>query len=100
MGLPPDPDPEKYRTKWYTPNNSLLVQDSRAAGIPQVVERTLSELADRSSTKDCDRESETQALVKRKTNPNPKLLLAFEGKSVVVGDEDWDGVYHVMLDSP
>ena len=119
MDLLPDPNPKKYRTKCYMPNNFLWVQDSsaqlikgaskattapHAAGTPHVVKRNLSELANRSSPKDCDRESETQALVKPDirfvlANDLTKGSVAVEGESVVVGAEEWDGIYRVVLDS-
>lgn len=97
MDLPPDPDPGKYRTKHYVPNNSLWVQDSD-------VERNLSELANWSSPNDCDRGSETQALVEPK--PDIKFVLAddltkgsvaIEGESVDVGAKKWDGIYRVRV---
>lgn len=112
MDLPPDPDPGKYRTKHYVPDNFLWVQDSStqltkgAAHTPLDVKRNLSELANRSSPKDCDRGSETQALVK--PTPDIKFVLAadltkrsvaIEGKSVAVGAEAWDRIYRVVLDS-
>lgn len=101
MDPPPDPDPEKYRTKHYVPDNSLWV-----AGTPPKDERKLSELANRSAPKDCDRGSETQALVKPK--PDLQFVLAndlttgsvaIEGKSVVVGAQEQDGIYRVVPDS-
>ena len=119
IDLPPDPDPEKYRTKGYVPSNFLWVQDSsvqpkkgvskataapHAADTPHVVKRNLSELAKRSSPKDCDRESETQALVKPDIrfvldNDLTKGSVAVEGESVVVGAKKSDGIYRVVLDS-
>ena len=119
MDLSPDPDPQKYRTKRYMPNNFLLVQDSsaqltneaskattapHAAGTPHVVKRNLSQLANRSSLKDYDRESETQRLVKPDIrfvldNDLTKGSVAVEGESVVVGAKKSDGIYRVVLDS-
>ena len=111
MDLPPDPDPKKYRTNYYMPNNFLWVQDTHAAGTPDVVKRNLSELANRSSPKDCDGESETQALVKAVKPVKPDAIkfvlandltkgsVAVEGQSVVVGAKEWDGIYRVALDS-
>ena len=105
MDLSPDSDPKKYRTEYYMPNNSLLVQDGSA----QVDERTLSELSKWSSLKDCDHESETHGLVKREKKRDINFVLAndltngsvaVEGQSVVVGAKDWDGIYRVVLDSP
>lgn len=105
MDLPPDPDPAKYRTKHYVPDNSLWVQDSSTDGTPLHVERNLSELAHWSSPNSCDRGSETQVLVKPK--PDLKFILAddltkgsvaIEGESVVVGAEKWDGIYRVVKD--
>ena len=119
MDLPPNPDPKKYRTEYYVPDNFLWVQYSsaqltkrarkattapHAAGTPRPVKRNLSELADRSSPKDCDGESETQALVK----PEIKFVLAndlttgsvaVEDQDVVVGAKESDGIYRVVLDS-
>ena len=108
MKLPPDPDPKKFRTKHYVPDNFLWVQDSSTT--PHHVKRNLSELAHRSSTKDCDRGSETQALVKPKPDlPDLKFVLAddltkgsvaIEGESVDVGAKERDGIYRVVLDFP
>ena len=100
MDLTPDPDPKKYRTKYYVPNNSLWVQDS-SNGTPLLDERNLSELANRSSLKDCDRGSETQALVKPKPKPDLKFVLADDlTKGSVASEEEWDGIYRVVPDSP
>lgn len=124
LKLPSDPDPEKYRTKCYVPNNSLLVQESsaqlterarkattaaHAADTSHVVKRNLSQLANRSSPKDCDGESETQALVKVESKPDFGFVLAndlttgsvpVEGQKVVVGAKESDGIYRVVLNSP
>ena len=106
-------------TNCYVPNNFLWVQHSsaqltkrarkvttapQAAGTPSVVKRNLSELANRSSPKDCDRESETQALVKSDINfvlANDLTTgsVAVEGQSVDVGAKESDGIYRVVLDS-
>ena len=119
MNLSPDPDPEKHRTKCYMPNNFLWVEDSSAqltkgagkattaqdaAGTPHVVKMNLSELADRSSPKNCDHENETQGLVKRDikfviANDLTNGSVAVEGHSVVVGAKQEDGIYRVVLDS-
>ena len=119
MALQPDPDPEKYRTNCYVPTNFLWVQDSsvqlkngaskattapHAADTPHVVKRNLSELANRSSPKDCDCENETQPLVKSDIrfvldNGLTKGSVTVEGESVVVGAKKSDGIYRVVLDS-
>ena len=120
MELPPDPNPENYRTKCYVPNNILWVQPSsaqltkrakkgtttpHAARTPHGVKRNLSELANRSSPKDYDGESETQALVKSDikfvlANDLTTGSVAVEDQDVVVGAKESDGIYRVVLDSP
>ena len=111
MELSPSRDPAKYRTKRYMPNNSLVVQGSS----DQLTKRrNLSELANRSSPKDCDGESETVPLVKPTSvgstdKPKPikfvlandltKGSVAVEGENVAVGAKDSDGIYRVVLHS-
>ena len=124
MKLAPDPDPAKYRTKRYMPNNFLWVQrssspltnrtsktttDPQAAGTSHVVKRklskrNLSELAIRSSPKDCDGDSETQKLVQSNikfvlANDLTKGSVAVKGKNVDVGAKKSDRIYRVVLGS-
>ena len=89
------------RTICYVPNNFLWVQKS---GTPDVVEKNLSELTHRCSPKYCDRESETQPLVK----PDIEFVLAndlttgsvsVEGQNVEIGVGESEGIYRVVLDS-
>ena len=112
MELSPSRDPAKYRTKRYMPNNSLVVQGSS----DQLTKRrNLSELANRSSPKDCDGESETVPLVKPKSvgsadkseshikfvlaNDLTKGSVAVEDENVDVGAKESDGIYRVVLHS-
>ena len=119
MDLSPDPNPEKYRTELYRPNNSLWVHDSSAqltkgvskatsapseADNPNVVESNLRKLADQKSPKDQDYNCETEGLLK----PDIKFVfdkdltkgsVAVEGENIVVGPTEWDGIYSVATDS-
>ena len=105
MDLPPDPDPGKYRTKHYVPDNSLWVQGRSTDDTPLHVKTKLSKLASWSSPNSCNRGSETQVLVKPK--PDLKFVLAddltkgsvaIEGESVDVGAKQWDGIYRVEME--
>ena len=104
MDLPPDLDPKNYRTKYYLPNNSWVQDRSEP--------RNLSELAKRSSPKNCDGESERQALLKKgEQDAKPATInfvladdltntpVAIKGQSDAVEAKDWDSIYRVALKS-